>query len=133
MPKTILVVDDDPQFVKRLCGLLSENGGYRTLGATDAESAVTQLERLRSGIDLAIIDLVLPCLSGPELIGAIQRRKSELRTKVLATTGVLKQVFLDTALTLGADAAIRKPGNDSEWLGIVRDLLGEDNTAAAHN
>ena len=57
---TILVVDDDADFLRDLSSALSDSG-YRVVNAGDGQEALEVLEKTR--IDAIIIDLVLP--SGP--------------------------------------------------------------------
>src|SRR5271165_4767607 len=82
---TIVVVDDDPSLVEVLEDLLASEG-YSVEGFTDPTVA---LERLRNGPppDLAIIDCIMPQLTGTELRAA------------LADAGVEVPVLLMTALS----------------------------------
>jgi CheY-like chemotaxis protein len=124
---TILVVDDDPKFLDAAEQMLL-TAGYRVWCAADGKQAVDLLEKKHSEIDLTIVDLALPDINGFELIGAISRRASAVR--VVATTSVHKDAYLDMAGSLGAHAAIRKPPKgaplpEDEWLGIVHRLIGD--------
>lgn len=110
--KTVLVVDDDERFLKRLCPYVRE-AGFRVLEVTDGQKAAQILDRLREKISLLVVDLVLPGMNGFELIGAVTRRATLVR--VIATTGVLKQHFLEVAKYLGAHAVLRKPGNEEPF------------------
>jgi CheY-like chemotaxis protein len=125
--RTILVVDDDPSFLGETEKLLG-GAGYRVLNAPDGNKAIRMLEELRSGIDLAIVDLSLPGMNGFELIGALSRRPNTV--KIIATSGVYKDTQLEGATALGAHAAIRKPAREKalpqrQWLVTVQQLIGE--------
>jgi CheY-like chemotaxis protein len=124
---TILVVDDDPNFLDAAEQMLV-TAGYRVWCAADGKQAVDFLEKKHSEIDLTIVDLSLPDINGFELIGAISRRANAVR--VVATTGIHKDTYLDMAGALGAHAAIRKPLKgtplpEDEWLGTVHRLIGD--------
>ncbi len=82
---TVVVVDDDPSLVEALDDILSAEG-YRIEGFTDATAA---LARLRRGPppDLAIVDCIMPDLTGAEICAA------------LAEAGVEVPVLLMTALS----------------------------------
>lgn len=135
--KTILVVDDDPAFVAASEQLFS-TAGYRVLQATDGVRAARMIEELHQKIDLAIVDLSLPGINGFELIGAIARRPSNV--KIIATSGVYRDAHLESATTVGAHAAIRKPEPvrrlpKRQWLGAVQNLIGgahSDTPLSAH-
>ena len=125
--RTILVVDDDPAFVAESEKMFS-TAGYRVLQAADGVKAVRILEEMHQKIDLAIVDLSLPGMNGFELIGALARRPSPL--KIIATSAVYKDAHLESATSLGAHAAIRKPAvvqrlPKAEWLRTVRQLIGD--------
>ena len=101
--------------------------GYRVLQATDGLRAAKLMEELRGEIDLAIVDLALPGVNGFELIGALSRRPNSV--KIIATSAVYKDSQLESATTLGAHAAIRKPAQMNsilrqQWLGTVEQLIG---------
>jgi CheY-like chemotaxis protein len=133
---TVLVVDDDPNFLASVEQLLAA-AGYYVLRAADGGEAVELLDKKHREIDLTIMDLSLPGINGFEIIGAISRRPNPI--KIIATTGVYKDYHLEVAKSLGAHAIIRKPpeGNplpESEWLGTVRRLIGaanHENSASA--
>jgi CheY-like chemotaxis protein len=124
---TVLIVDDDPKFLNEVEQMLI-TAGYRVWCAANGTQAVDFLEKKHSEIDLAIVDLALPDINGFELIGAISRRANAIR--VLATTSVHKDAYLDMASALGAHAAIRKPAKgaclpEDEWLATVHRLIGD--------
>src|SRR5579872_1568107 len=104
--RTILVIDDDLVFLhetERLFG----GAGYRVLHAADGIRAVRLMEEMRDQIDLAIIDLAVPGLNGFEIIGSLSRRPNSV--KIIATSGVYKDIQLESTRALGAHAVIRKP------------------------
>jgi two-component system, cell cycle sensor histidine kinase and response regulator CckA len=124
--RTILLVDDDPLFMREAGNMLTD-AGYRVVQASDGLRAVRLIEEMREGIDLAIVDLAIPGVNGFELIGCISRRPNSI--KVLATSGVYQDLQLESTTALGAHAAIRKPRSPqslprSQWLGTVQKLIG---------
>jgi CheY-like chemotaxis protein len=127
---TILVVDDDPEFLCAAEQMLT-TAGYHVLRASDGKEASEVLEKKHGEIDLAIMDLALPGINGFEIIGAMSRRPNSV--KIIATTSVYKDDLLTMAGTLGAHAAIRKPPEgkplpERDWLRVVSRLIGN----AAH-
>jgi CheY-like chemotaxis protein len=130
---TVLVVDDDLGFLNALEQMLVAEG-YRVLRAATGKQAVDVLEKKHHEIDLIVVDLALPDTNGFELIGAISRRATPI--KVIATSSVFKDVYLDMAGTLGAHASIRKsregkPFPESQWLATVRRLIGSATNESA--
>ena len=68
-PATIVVVDDDPVLVSTLEDMLAAVG-YAVEGFTDPAAALERL-RQRPVPDLAIVDCIMPGLSGAELCAAL--------------------------------------------------------------
>jgi len=64
---TILVVEDD-QAVRQLTRRVLETAGYAVLEATDSEQALALFREHRGTIQLLITDLVMPRLSGLQLV-----------------------------------------------------------------
>ncbi len=69
MKKTILVIDDDPQINQMLQEILTR-AGYEVLHAYSGTEALLLLERQRP--DLVLLDLMLPGLSGEEVLPKLQ-------------------------------------------------------------
>jgi CheY-like chemotaxis protein len=123
---TVLVIDDDPDFLEDVARMLAAPG-YQVLRAADGREGLRLLEHHREAIDLAIIDLALPGVNGFEIIGAIARRPNSV--KIIAATAVYKDSQLEIAGVLGAHAVLRKPAPGSrlpagEWLTTVEKLIG---------
>jgi DNA-binding response OmpR family regulator len=76
MKQTILLVEDDV-FLKKLLSKKFEKADFTTLVATDGKDAVKQLESATP--NLVILDLMLPNMSGFEVLKTI-RENNKLRT-----------------------------------------------------
>jgi CheY-like chemotaxis protein len=87
----VLVVDDDVTVLEEVKSLLHEQG-YAVECATDGAAAVDRLER--GGIDLLLLDIVLPRLSGWGVLDWIQAGSTFPLSRVLIYSG--------TGLTEGA-------------------------------
>jgi len=130
MPKSVLVIDDDEDFRQRLAEVL-QTARYHVLEAADGQEASALADKLNGAIDLMIVDLCLPRINGFEFIGSVTRRKSNI--KIIATSSIYKDSFLDMATGMGADVALRKPQrfNGDLWLTTVRRLIGKGDQAEA--
>ena len=81
---TVLVVDDEPDMLSYLCGLLRDD--YDVLTATQGNEA---LEMVRSrNPDVVITDLVMPGLSGEELCRLLKSSVETSHIPVILLTGV---------------------------------------------
>jgi DNA-binding NtrC family response regulator len=99
-PKTILVVDDDLSVLSVIKCML-ECGDYSVLMAHSAETALRMAERGDLTIDLMLIDVIMPDISGPDLAEKILALRPHL--KVLFMSGctdseVVRVKILDRAL-----------------------------------
>ena len=99
-PTTILVVDDDLSVLGVIKCML-ECGEYNVLMAHSAESALRMAERNDLTIDLMLIDVIMPDVSGPDLAERILAMRPHL--KVLFMSGctdseVVRVKILDRAL-----------------------------------
>lgn len=128
---TILVVDDETE----ICDLVSYNlsrEGYRVIAENDGASG---LERIfKSPPDLVVLDLLLPKLSGLELLDAI---RGEARTRglpVLVLTARGTEMDKLVGFERGADDYLTKPFSPKELVARVNAILrrsrGEDRQEA---
>ncbi|MBU0514569.1 MAG: response regulator [Proteobacteria bacterium] len=76
--ETVLVVEDD-DLVRKMARRSMENYGYRVLEASNGGEAVLICEQNPGDIDLVLSDVVLPRMSGPQLIGRLRAMRPGLR------------------------------------------------------
>jgi CheY-like chemotaxis protein len=69
-PHTVLVVDDDAA-VRNLSLTLLRRCGFRTLEAFDGESGLSTFLRHQHDVDLVLTDVVMPKVSGPQMVDKI--------------------------------------------------------------
>ncbi|MFM8727629.1 MAG: response regulator transcription factor [Planctomycetaceae bacterium] len=116
----VLVVEDQPNLLRSVAQALSE-AGFETLAAgTLAEAAVA----MRSGIDLMILDVMLPDGSGLDWLRSL--RAEGLATLVLMLTARDSVDDRIAGLETGADDYMIKPFALNELLARVRALLRRD-------
>ncbi len=77
--ETVLVAEDDAG-VRELTRIILESFGYRVLLALDGEDAIAQFAGNREGIQLAILDLIMPKKSGQEVYEEITKIKPGIKT-----------------------------------------------------
>ena len=75
--KTILAVDDDPTVLELLQRTLTD-AGYRVLTAPGGRAAIETFEQSRVPIDLLLIDVIMPDLTGPVVAERLRARRPEL-------------------------------------------------------
>jgi DNA-binding response OmpR family regulator len=113
---TILVVEDDPTLLTTLnYNLLRE--GYRVLTAADGEAGLALARQELARLDLVVLDLMLPKLSGLQVLRQL-RAESDIPILILSAR-VEEQDRID-GLELGADDYVVKPFALRELLARVR-------------
>ena len=99
-PKTILVVDDDLSVLSVIKCML-ECGDYNVLMAHSAETALRMVERDDLTIDLMLLDVVMPDISGPDLAERILAIRPHLKVPFMSgctDSEVVRVKILDRAL-----------------------------------
>ncbi len=119
MAKTILIADDDPA-QRRLLQASVERNGFNTKTAEDGRAAVRQVEDDPS-IDLVLLDLVMPGLTGIEALKEIRMRRPGLPCIVLTASGGIDTVV--QAMQAGANDFFVKPASPERIMVSVRNAL----------
>jgi two-component system, cell cycle sensor histidine kinase and response regulator CckA len=101
--KTILVVDDEAQ-VRNLTELMLAQFGFRTLTADNGWNAVKIFEKEADTIDLVLMDLSMPRLSGKDALRAM--RKLRPQSKIILSSGYGEE---DSSLDEAPNAFLQKP------------------------
>ena len=114
----ILVVDDDPVTRLTLESLLIRRG-CEVVTDIDGEEAYELLQR-EDAPKLAIVDWMMPGMSGPELCRKLRESNDSRRTHVIMLTGKRGKEDLVTGLEAGADDYVRKPFDMDELYARVR-------------
>lgn len=120
LPK-ILVADDDYEIQKMVKAALKPIGA-RLLAANDGEEAIEQL--LVEKPDLLILDVMMPRLSGWEVVKYVRGRDELKDMRILMLTGIGEKVNEATSPLVGADDYIDKPFTFEDLAECVRNLLG---------
>ncbi|WP_316411623.1 hybrid sensor histidine kinase/response regulator [Mesoterricola silvestris] len=120
--ETLLLAEDDEVVRTMTSGILREFG-YRVLEAADGKEALEKALAPGMGIDLMILDVVMPKMSGKEVYEAVRREGLEYRTLFISgyTADLLnrKGFFEDGAHYLS------KPASPFDLLMKIRKILDE--------
>jgi DNA-binding NtrC family response regulator len=119
---TILVVDDERN-IRRTLGLVLNGEGYRVAEAESAEEALALLEGGQTPVDLAIIDIMLPGMSGLDLLARLRQDDTTRELPVIVISGHATVHDAVTAIKAGAGDFFEKPLNRERILVSVKNTL----------
>jgi|SRR5579871_2898176 len=123
--ETVLVVEDEDG-VRNLMRSLLQRAGYTVLEAQNGEEALALCQRYRGAIHIVISDIVMPQMSGQELVARLVRLRPELKTLFMSgyTDGsVAKHGELDPSTPF-----LQKPFTPGALLTKVHEVLRSSRT-----
>ncbi len=120
--KSILVVDDEPDVRMVLVALLTRSG-YSVMEASDGQEAIEMLARGK--FDLMFLDLMMPRLTGEEVLELVRKdeKLKDLPVIILTAKGQRKEI--ERGYEKGANFYIVKPFNNLTIRELARYLLEE--------
>ena len=125
MSQHLLMIEDDSRLAAMVGEYLEQNG-FRVSRAADGHSGLTYLrsEGSSSGIDLVILDLMLPDIDGLEVCRSIRALAGSAgQTPVLMLTAKGDPMDRIIGLEIGADDYLPKPFEPRELLARIRAIL----------
>ncbi|MGB3413655.1 MAG: response regulator transcription factor [Microbacteriaceae bacterium] len=114
---TILLVEDEVSISEPLSYLLQKEG-YEIILASDGRLAMSLFEK--GGIDLILLDLMLPGKSGIEVCREV---RNQSQVPIIMLTAKDSEVDIVVGLELGADDYVTKPYSSRELLARIRSVL----------
>ncbi len=122
----ILVVDDEPEIVALVAYHLGK-AGYRLATASTGQEALEAARRER--YSLIVLDLMLPQMSGFEVLEALRADEATRDVAVLMLTARREEPDRIRGLSLGADDYLTKPFSPAELVLRVAAILRRSGTA----
>ncbi len=125
--ETILLVEDEARVRKLILGLLAGRG-YKVLEAARSDEAIRVARGHRGPIHLAVVDVVMPEMSGPDVVRQIAARRPEMR--VLFISGYTDEAIVHHKIGESGAAFLSKPFLPEVLARKVREVLdARDSTA----
>jgi len=116
----VLVVEDDTS-LRHLVVRMLAGGGFETLAAGRAAEGLSLVRERQGAFDLAIIDMVMPGMSGLDLASDLQREYPSL--KILYISGYVGSLAAEALARRSPDRVLLKPFTEETLLERVRTLL----------
>jgi signal transduction histidine kinase/integral membrane sensor domain MASE1/ActR/RegA family two-component response regulator len=117
---TVLVVEDEENLVLLLNRLLPQ-AGFQVLAAMDGEQAIELYRAHQAEIDLVLLDLGLPKISGLDVIGKLQEQNRGV--KIMITTGYVAADLKTELFRAGVLDCIHKPYVIDDIIAKIGSLL----------
>ena len=118
--RTVLVVDDEPDVLRLVEAILSEQG-YSVILAKGADSAIRTFERMPRKPDLILTDVVMPGMNGSDLADRVAALRPEMR--VIYMSGYTDQSIVHHGLLAPEMALLQKPFSLSTLAHKLREAL----------
>ena len=117
----VLVADDDPDILA-LVSFRLERAGYEVVKASDGEQALQAAFERRP--DLAILDVMMPKLTGYDVTRRIRGDEATKRMPVILLTARVQEADVTQGFEAGADDYLKKPFSPQELRSRVQAILG---------
>lgn len=117
---SILIVEDDPAIRDALVAAL-EDQGYETEASIDGGAALKRLERSR--IDLVLVDVRMPVMSGPEVVDALRQRGSDVPVVMMSAQPQRQHP--------SGVSFLQKPFDLDDLFAVIDDILGHREIGSA--
>lgn len=118
--ETILLVDDE-QMILQVGREMLEKMGYKVLPAENGLKALKIYEKERDNIDLVLLDMIMPRLSGGETFSGLKKLKQSV--KVLLSSGYSLNDQSQDILEQGCSGFIQKPFSITQLSLKLREIL----------
>ncbi len=121
MAKRVLVIEDEPNISEALRFILSRNGWQVDVSA-DGQRAMKEMQSAPP--DLLILDVMLPGLSGFDVLRSVRAGEGTRDLPVLMLTAKGQGADRAEAERLGATRFMTKPFANAEVIAAVEDMVG---------
>jgi two-component system, NtrC family, response regulator HydG len=122
----ILLADDDPDSLEGLCTLLTA-WGYEVGTAPDGRAALDKVGEFRPSV--VITDVVMPALSGFELLEAVKREEPDIPVIVMTGRGNLETHH--RAVAGGAFGYLAKPVDTAKLKSLLASAVADGSESPA--
>lgn len=118
--KKIMVIDDEPA-VHRLLQIILEDDGYDIVGIESHEGTRDTVSKGRP--DLIILDIMMPELSGFDVLHILKTDEETRDIPVVILTASNRREDREKAARLGAESFLTKPFQPAELLRVIRSAI----------
>ena len=122
-PRRILIADDDPAIL-RLVATILEKEDFNVVTARDGREAYKILQT-DANFTAAILDVVMPHVSGPELVRQMKNEQQLMNIPVMMMTAEQDPKLSQDSFAAGAVVFLPKPFTTAQLQIMLQMLLGK--------
>jgi len=119
---SILICDDEPEIVSLVQRFLQLDR-FNTLTCSNGKEALKTLEEKHEEVVLMLLDVMMPGMSGFEVLRTIKSKETYKNIKVILFTVKSFKEDKEKGNELGADGYITKPFSGNELRDYVKKIL----------
>ncbi len=120
--KPVLLFAEDEEAVRTITESMLKMFGFEVITAVDGQDAIEKYESKKDQIDIVVLDMSMPRLSGRETFKYLHDKFPDL--KIVIATGEVQEEVQDV-LDAGAKGVILKPFSIKDILGELNQVLAE--------
>ncbi|MGC9022590.1 MAG: response regulator, partial [Dissulfurimicrobium sp.] len=117
---TVMVADDE-ESVRTIARMVLEEFGFKVITAKDGMDAVEKFKKYHDRIDVVILDLIMPHLSGDEVYREMRRISPDV--KVVLSSGYSERDVISRFAGKKVMGFLQKPFKSSELLSKIKEAL----------
>ncbi len=117
---TVLVVDDEA-VVLDVATTILKTLGYQVITAANGHQAIAAFERESDHIDVVLLDMVMPDLTGRQVLEALKQRRPD--ACVVLSSGYSLEGLGNQAQGMSADGFIQKPYSIDQLAAVLRQAM----------
>lgn len=121
MPNLLVLVVDDEEVVRRVITTALRRRGFRVVEAANGRQALQLISGVVGRIELIMVDVILPDISGPDLVKQLRQRYPDLR--VLYISGSIGDVLEQSGYDVAGAPLLSKPFSLQEFDAKTAELL----------
>jgi len=121
--KHILIVDDEPDFIK-VVSLYFSKAGIKVSGATSGKKAIKAFDANQP--DAVILDVNMPKMDGAEVCSTMRAKMGLKTIPIIALTGYHSRETKAKMMTVGADLYLTKPIEMRKLVEHVKQLIPDN-------
>jgi CheY-like chemotaxis protein len=117
--QTVLLIDDEPQFLTLMARALRQD--YTVLTAEDGLEGYALLCQYKP--DIVLLDIMMPMIDGWTVLRKIRSNQALKRVRVIVVTGIGREAAEHQAERLDVTTILPKPVVPSQLLKAIREAL----------